>query len=72
MRKWRGLKQEEMDQCWKKLAERMEEEVLDKYKARESVTEAEAPRWNGGVYEEAKNTGYESGAKTAGQESSLC
>ena len=34
MRTWRDLNQEEMDQCWKKLAERMEEEVLDKYKSR--------------------------------------
>ena len=31
MRKWRGLNQSEMDICWKKLAERMEEEVLEKY-----------------------------------------
>ena len=29
MKTWRGINQEEMDQCWKKLAERMEEEVLD-------------------------------------------
>ena len=36
MRKWRGLSQSEMDLCWKKLAERMEEEVLDKYKVEES------------------------------------
>ena len=34
--KWRGLSQSEMDQCWKNLAERMEEEVLDKYKVEES------------------------------------
>ena len=30
------MSQEEMDQCWKKLAERMEEEVLDKYKVEDS------------------------------------
>ena len=30
MREWRGLSQSEMNQCWKNLAERMEEEVLDK------------------------------------------
>ena len=69
------LNQEEMNQCWKKLAERMEEEVLDKYRARTAkgrLTEAEAPRWNGGMCEEANNTGYESGQKIAGQESSLC
>ena len=36
IRKWRGLSQSETDLCWKKLAERMEEEVLDKYKVEES------------------------------------
>ena len=30
MRKWRRVNQEEMHKCWKKLAEKMEEEVLDK------------------------------------------
>ena len=40
MRKWRGLNQDEMDQCWKKLAERVEEEVLDKYKVEDSKREA--------------------------------
>ena len=30
MRKWRGKSQDEMNQCWKKLAERMEEEVRTK------------------------------------------
>ena len=40
MRKWRGLSQSEMDQCWKTLAERMEEEVLDKYEVEESKKEA--------------------------------
>ena len=29
-----------MDLCWKTLAERMEEEVLDKYKVEESKREA--------------------------------
>ena len=33
MKRWRSLNQSEMDLCWKNLAERMEEEVLDKYKA---------------------------------------
>ena len=32
IRKCRGLSQCEMDLCWKNLTERMEEEVLDKYK----------------------------------------
>ena len=40
MRKRRGPSQSEMDQCWKMLAERMEEEVLDKYEVEESKTEA--------------------------------
>ena len=40
MRNWRGLSQSEMDLCWKNLAERMEEEVLDKYKVEESRTGA--------------------------------
>ena len=30
MSKWRGMSQDEMDQCWKKLAERTDEGVLDK------------------------------------------
>ena len=34
--KWRDLNQSEIGICWKKLAERMEEEVLDKYKVEES------------------------------------
>ena len=40
MRKWGGFSQSEMDLCWKKLAERMEEEVLGKYKVEESKREA--------------------------------
>ena len=36
MKRWRSLNQSEMDPCWKKLAERMEEEVLDNYKVEES------------------------------------
>ena len=39
MKKWRGLSLSEMDQSWKNLAERMEEEVLDKYKVQESKKE---------------------------------
>ena len=38
MIEWRStMSQEEMDQCWKKLAEKMEEEVLDKYKVDDST-----------------------------------
>ena len=40
MRTWRGLNQDEMDQGWKKLAERVEEEVLNKYKVEDSIREA--------------------------------
>ena len=35
MFEWRSMSQEEMDQCWKELAEKMEEEV-DKYKVDDS------------------------------------
>ena len=38
--KWRGLSRSEMDQSWKNLAERMEEEVLDKYKGEGSMKDA--------------------------------
>ena len=40
VKKWRGLSQSEIDQSWKIWAERMEEEVLDKYKVEESNKEA--------------------------------
>ena len=58
MIEWRYMSEEEMDQCWKKLLEKIVEEVLDKYKGRGQqkrglLTEAEAPFWNGSVYEEA-------------------
>ena len=43
-RKWRGMSQEEMDQCWKKLAEKMEGDVLDKYKVEDSKREAHRGR----------------------------
>ena len=33
------MSHEEMDQCWKKLSEKMEEEVLDKYKVEDSKRE---------------------------------
>ena len=58
VRTWRGLNQEEMDQCWKSLAERMVMKFWTSTRSRtakERLTEAGAPRWNGGVYEEAKN-----------------
>ena len=37
-----------------------------------NVGEAEAPFWNGGVYEEAGSTQYESGEKIVWQEFSRC
>ena len=47
-RKWRGLDQNKI-QCWKKLMERMEEEVLDKHKVEDS--EREAHRGRGSLLE---------------------
>ena len=46
MRKWRDLSQSEMDVCWKKVAERMDEEFLDKYKVEESMKGAFKGRGN--------------------------
>ena len=40
MRKWRGLNQSAMDQCWKNFVESMEEEVLVKNKDEKSKKEA--------------------------------
>ena len=40
MKKWRGLSQSEMVLCWNNLAERMEEEVLNKHKVEECKREA--------------------------------
>ena len=34
MKRWRSLNEIEMGVCWKKLAERMEEEVLDQVQSR--------------------------------------
>ena len=33
---WRSTGQEEMDECWTKLAEKTEEEVLDKYEVEDN------------------------------------
>ena len=46
MKRWRSLNQIEMDLCWKKLAERMEEEVLEKNKVEESKRGAFKGRGN--------------------------
>ena len=40
MRKWRGLSRSEIDQCWRNLAGRMEEELMENYKVEESKREA--------------------------------
>ena len=69
IRKWRGRSQSEMDQCWKNLPERMEEEVLktstrSKKAKKERPLVIEVTPWNGGE--------QETGEKTAGQEFSLC
>ena len=59
---------EEMDQCWKELAEKWKKRFWTSTRSRtakERLTEAEVPRWNGGVYEETEITGYESGEKIA-------
>ena len=39
MKNWRDMKYEEIDQCWRDLAGRMEEEVLHKYKVEDSKRE---------------------------------
>ena len=59
MMEWRSTSQEEMDECWKKLAEKMEEKVrtTTRWRTKKKVlTEENAPFWNGGVYEEAGST----------------
>ena len=59
MRKWRGLSQSETDQCWENLAERMEEEDLDKYKVEEGKREAfRVKRCNLGMEEDAQKTRF--------------
>ena len=40
MKKWSGMSQDKMDQCWRSLAERMEDEILDKYKVEDGKREA--------------------------------
>ena len=54
MRKWRDFSQEEMVNAGRIWPERMEEEVLDKYKVEDS--KREATRWNGGLLAEARTT----------------
>ena len=57
------------------MAERMEGDVLDKYKVEESKREAFRGRgapWNGGGHAETRDTGQESGENIFGQEFSPC
>ena len=46
MKRWKSLNQSGMDLCWKKLAARLEEEVMDKYKVEESKRGAFEGRGN--------------------------
>ena len=42
---WRGLKQEEVDECWKKIAVKFEEEVVNKYKVKTAKEKPTEERW---------------------------
>ena len=53
MKRWTSLNQIEMDLCCKKLAERMEEEVLDKYNVEESKRGAFKGRGNSSEWRRA-------------------
>ena len=70
------MSQDELDQCWQRLAEKMEEEILDKYK----VDDSERVAYRGGgfplewtrVWKSRQYRIRKKGEKTAGQEFSLC
>ena len=51
-----------------KIAGKFEEDVVT---AKEKPTKGEVRSWSGDSYQEARNTGYANGVRTAGQESSL-
>ena len=59
--------QKPMDECWKRLAQKMEEEVLEKYKVVDSRRGAYSLSCDGGVYEKAESTERESGEKIVGR-----
>ena len=61
MRTWRFLYQEEMNQCWKKLAEGTEEEVLQQQRGLQRQRLAVGMEAGTKM---PKNTGYQSGEKT--------
>ena len=70
---WRSVSQEEMDQCWKKLAEKIEEEVLDRYKSgRQQKRSLQRLGLFVGMEACAKEQKYKSEEKIVGQEFSLC
>ena len=71
----RSLNHSEVDLCWKSLAERMEEEVLDKYEVEErkkGPSKAGVTPWNGKECAETRNIKLESGEKIAGRDFSPC
>ena len=70
MKRWRSPNQSGMDLCWKSLADRMEEEVLENTKskrARKGPSKAEVTLWNGEEYAETRDIKLESGEKIAGR-----
>ena len=75
MLEWRSVCQKEMDQCWNNLAEKIEEDVLDKYKVDDSNSSLPRQRLLVGMEvcakkKEVQNT--KSGEKIVGQGFSLC
>ena len=57
MIEWRSMSQEEMDQCCKELAEKMEEEVLDKYEVEDSRRGANRGRGSSLEWRRARKAG---------------
>ena len=71
MVRWRSINQEEIDEVWKKLAVKIEEEVLGKTKwkiAKEEPLEEEVSLRNGGWSRESGNISLENVVKIVGQE----
>ena len=70
---WRNLKQEEVDECWRKIAVEIKRRSYTSTRwktAKERPTEGEGHPWSGEMFEEARNIGLENGVKIAGQDSS--
>ena len=72
VKRWRSLNQNETGLCWKNLAERMEEEVLDKYKGKGAFKGRGDPLEWRRVCRNKRKIKLESGGKLAGKELSLC